>query len=511
MAVFGIIAFFVLIIACVNFMNLSTARSLGRAREVGVRKALGGQQAEIRGQFLSESLAISGLALALAVGLMAATLPLFCTLAGRQLALSSLWDGATLLGFLALWVFVALVSGSYPAFFLAGIHPVTVFRQRVAVRSTTRGLRDALVVLQFLLSVVLAAGALVVQHQWRYIQKRDLGYNRAQLLYIENGAALGNRTLAFKAQLQSLPEVQSVSLSQLLPVGDNKYVDVMCPEGRYRQDGTPVTRWAVDADFQETYGMSLLSGRFFSADHGAEANNAVVNESAVRFFGWEQALGMRIFDGQPPHMDVYTVIGVVKDFHYESMRSPIAPLAMISGDASEFITVRLAPGQIHDGVAAVRELWEDFVPSRLFNYGFVDQQFDALYRNERREGQIFALFAGLAVFIGSLGLLGLVAFAAEQRTKEIGIRKVLGASAGSVIVLLGREFGRLVLLAFALGAPLAYGLMRRWLDGFSYRVPLTVFPFLLAGLLAAGVAGMTITVLAVRAARMNPVKSLRHE
>jgi len=510
-AIFSVIAFFVLVIACVNFMNLSTARSLGRAREVGVRKALGGQRGELRRQFLSESLAISGLALILALGLMVATLPLFCGLSGRQLALSSFWDGGTLLGFLALWVFVALISGSYPALFLAGIHPVTVFRQRVAARSTSKGLRDALVVLQFLLSVVLAAGALVVQHQWRYIQKRNLGYNRAQLLYIENGAALGSRAPAFKERLQSLPAVQFVSLSDLLPVGDNKYVDVMCPEGRYRQDGTPVTRWAVDADFQETYDMSLLSGRFFSVDHGSEGYNVVVNESAVRFFGWENALGMRIFDGRPPHMEVYTVIGVVKDFHYESMRSPIDPLAMISGEASEFITVRLAPGQVHDGVAAVREAWEAFAPSRLFNFGFVDQQFEAAYRSERREGQIFALFAGLAVFIGSLGLLGLVAFAAEQRTKEIGIRKVLGASAGSVIMLLGREFGRLVLIAFALGAPLAYGLMRRWLDGFSYRVPLTAFPFFLAGLLAASVAGLTIGVLAVRAARMNPVKSLRHE
>jgi len=513
--IFSSIAFFILLIACINFMNLSTARSTRRAREVGVRKAVGSLRWQLIFQFLAEALFLSFLALVLALILTSLALPYFNDLAQRDISLSQLLQGMFPLYLLGFVVAAGVVSGSYPAFFLSSYRPVDVFKGQSAPGAKSRWLRNGLVVFQFFVSTVLIIGTLVVSRQMHFVQNRKLGFEKDQVLVIHDTYVLGAQIESFKQALLQNPRISSATITGFLPVDSDRMMDVNNPEGIYREKGTPMETWPVDFDYVKTMGMEIVAGRDFSRAFSTDSSAIIVNEAAVRQFGWEHPIGKKIgdwrmMDDQRVLVD-FPVIGVVKDFHYESLRNYIGPLRFFIGRSPDLLSLRMHAEDISQTINWIREQWAVFVPGEPFDFSFMDDRFDTMYRSEQRFGDIFAVFSVLAVSIGCLGLLGLAAFTAERKIKEIGIRKVLGASVSGIVILLSRTFIKWVLIANVAGWPVAYFIMRRWLQGFAYRTDMTPLTFILSGALTFGIAFLTVSYQAIRAARTNPVQSLKYE
>jgi putative ABC transport system permease protein len=510
--IFSAIAIFVLIIAFINFMNLATARSSGRAQEVGLRKVVGAQKRQLILQFVGESTLLAFLALVLALGLVVLFLPFFNSLSGKALSLF-LANPTAVSGLVGLTLLVGLLSGSYPAFFLSSFEPVAVFRGSLKSGRANARLRKFLVVFQFALSIIFIIGTGVVYRQLHYVRNKVLGFEKEQVVVLPMGDPRARQIyLTFKDRVLQSPRVTALSGTSSVP-GGLIGVLVLLPEGAEVGNEVTMETFFVDHDFVEAMGIELAEGRSFSLEYSTDANEAfVLNETAVRQLGWEdQPLDKRItIQG----FRRGRVIGVVEDFHAKSLHQRIEPLVLQiapNPDAYLQLVARIAPGDIEGALDDIRAAWTEVYPNDPFVYSFLDEDFDSLYRSERLRGRIFLTFSLLAVFIACLGLLGLASFTAEQKTKEIGIRKVLGATEASIVRLLSLEFIRLVLAAGLVAWPLAYLLMHSWLGNFAYRIGMPWELFVLAGALAVVIALATVSFQAVRASLTNPVDSIRTE
>jgi putative ABC transport system permease protein len=510
--IFGAVALFILLIACVNFMNLTTARSANRAKEVGVRKVLGTQRKFLITQFLSESTLMAIISMLIALLLAWAILPLFNDVANKTITFSQL-ASPVLLPFLILLPFiVGLLAGSYPAFYLSSFKPIVVLKGRLENKRS--GLRSALVVFQFATSIVLIIGTLIVFRQLNYIQTRDIGYKKEQVLVVNEVYALQNNVDAFKNGVLQLPGVKSGTISSYLPVSnssrsDNAFSKEAVMDSR---NGFNMQTWAIDYDYLKTMGMEVVKGRNFSKDFGADSSSVIINEATAKILGYDNPLGQRLYrndnDSQPT---TYTIIGVVKNFNYESLKQSIGPLSFFLEKNPGLASFKIATTDLPRLLASIEAKWKALAPGMPYSYRFLDESFSEMYREEQRVGRIALLFSIIAIIIACLGLFGLAAFVAEQRTKEIGIRKVLGASVSGLVALLSKDFVRLVAISFVIAAPLAWLAMHKWLQDFEYRITISWTVFLLAGLMALAIAIITISFQAIKAAVANPVKNLRSE
>lgn len=508
--VFSAVALFILLIACINFMNLTTARSAGRAREVGVRKALGTDRKELILQFLAESVLLVLLSLLLAIAMVFLTLPLFNQIAGKSLQPDQFLSIQTVLFLMVLPLIVGVLAGSYPAFFLSAFKPVQVLKGKLIPGKGDISLRSILVVFQFATSIILIIGTLVVYRQLDFIRKKNLGYNKDQVLIIENTSALGSKESAFKNEVTQLTGIRSGTISPFLPVGNTARSsnNVSKQEVVDANSSFNVQAWAVDEDYVPTIGLQLLKGRNFSKNF-TDDRSVIINETTAKMLGYDDPVGKQCYLWTGPgKTTAFTVVGLVKNFNYESLRQDIGPLCLFNTSTSGLTSFKVNTADINTLLAQVKEKWKALAPDMPFTYSFMDQSFDAMYRSEQQVGQISMAFSILAVIIACMGIFGLATFIAEQRTKEIGIRKVLGASTAGIVQLLSKDFMKLVTIAFVAGAPLAGWIMHRWLQDFAFRIELSWWIFVAAGAGALLIALLTISVQSIKAALANPLKSL---
>jgi putative ABC transport system permease protein len=511
---FSAIALFLLVIASINFMNLSTARSANRAREVGVRKVLGSGKKQLIYQFLVESSLMSIAAVVLAVFMAQLALPYFNDLTGKALSLPLasplficiLLGGAIMIGILA---------GLYPAFFLSSFPPISVLKGPFVRGFSSGWIRNALVVFQFAISILLIAGTFVIYQQLNYIQNKKLGFDKDNILVLKNTYILENKIQAFKQEITRIPEVVSASVSGYMPVPSSRSNTVYWPKGEPTDENMVLMQtWSVDHDYIKTLGMNMVDGRDFSREFLTDSSAFILNEAAVRQFGYENPVEEIIqtyASNDMQEVASYKVIGVVEDFHFESMRDNITPLCMYIGGSDSRVAVRFNTNDIAGFLTKVENTWNDMAPGQPFEYEFLDESFDSIYKAERRVGTIFIIFAMLAIFIASLGLFALSTFSAEKRVKEIGIRKIVGASVAQIFTLLSTEFFKWILISYIIAVPLAIYGARQWLQNFTFQAKLGIGVFIATAVLIVLIALITISFQVVRAAVADPVRSLRYE
>ncbi len=507
---FSAIGLLILLIACVNYMNLATARSAERAKEVGVRKVIGAYRSQLINQFLSESMLLALLAVPLALALAYVALPLIAPLMERPLSLHLFEDGLLLAALGGGVVLIGLLAGSYPALFLSRFHPVRVLSSHG--RSMGRGglmLRRLLVIFQFTVAMVLFVATAVMIFQLDYIQNKRLGFDQEHVVSFSIPGALKESYETFKQELLRQPAVAEATSGAPPGIGwATAWTDMPADDG---EEEWPLTLIEGDYSYLETLGIKLVAGRAFEPERSTDAEEAIIlSEAAARRFNLpEDPTGQRV---SFMWFDDVEVIGVVEDIHNTSLHEALVPMAIgLRAGANPRMLVRLRAGMMQDGLADVASVWQHFVPDRPFQFKFLNDQIGAQYQAEQKLMRLFTLFSGLAIFVACLGLFGLASFTAEARTKEIGIRKALGASVSSIITLLSTTFIKLVLVAFVVAAPLAYFAMQQWLQDFVYRIEISWPIFLMAGLAALGIALLTVSYQAVRAALANPVKALRYE
>jgi putative ABC transport system permease protein len=512
--IFAVVAVFLLAIACVNFMNLATARSANRAKEVGVRKALGSERSSLISQFLTESVMLSFFSVALAVVLAYVALPFFNNLASKQVVfpMQNVWFWVVML---IVGGVVGVLAGSYPAFFLSAFKPLKVLKNSVELQGKGGSLRNALVVFQFVISVMLIVGTGVIYRQLNFIQTKKLGFDKEQMLIVNDAYALNNQVKAFKEQVMRIPNVESATVTSFLPTPSSRTDHTFFPVGEIQQDkGINMQKWAVDYDFVKTMGLQMANGRPFQEEFPSDSTGIVINEAAAKVLGYADPVGKRIFGYEDEALKqkiTYTIIGVVKNFHFESLKKNIGALSLVLYRSNGNVVFKLKGGNVAQTVGQVEQLWKKMAPAQPFSYRFMDDDFNEVYRSEQRVGQIFITFAAISIVIGCLGLFGLSAYTAERRTKEIGVRKVLGASVTNIVALLSKEFLRLIIIAIIIGIPIAWFGMNRWLNDFAYHVDLAWWMFLGAGAIAVTIALLTVSFQSIKAALTNPVKSLRSE
>lgn len=513
--IFGAVAIFMLLIACINFMNLSTAGASKRAREVGIRKVMGSLKQTLVSQFLLESILLTSLALLVAIGLIYLVLPSFNALSGKTLTLSVSQVPWLLGGLVLVGLLVGILAGSYPAFVLSSFKPIAVLKGGTAFSRTSGSgvqLRSGLVVFQFFISILLTIGTIVVYQQLSYIQHKQLGYNRDQVLVVQ-GWHLGKQEDTWRNRLLQDSRVINASISPYLPAGPSDSNNFIVYADNNESQLTKTLCYDVDYRYMATMGMQMVAGRNFSPAFGTDSSGIILNETAAKALGWgANALGHTI---TRPNNDgskkTYQIIGIVKDFHFKSLHERITPLLMTLGKGGGYLIIKTKAADVTGLVADLQKEWLAAVPDEPMVYSFLDDSFNESYLAEQKTGRILGIFAGLTIFVACLGLFGLVSFTTEQRTKEIGVRKVLGASVASIVGLLSSDFLQLVALALLLASPLAWYLMDKWLQDFAYRIDLAWWMFALAGGLAVLIAILTISYQSIKAALMNPVKSLRSE
>jgi putative ABC transport system permease protein len=505
--VFGAIGLFILLIACVNFMNLATARATQRAKEVGVRKTLGSTRPQLIGQFLGESVVLSVLAIALGLGLATALMPVF----NEAIGVTTTFDLARV-GTLTLLVGIGLVAGllagSYPAFYLSAFHPARVLKGDVHRGRGAPLLRKGLIVFQFAISAFMIVATLTVYNQLRHMQSQDLGFDKERVVFLSPAPPIRDSYETFRQELLARPRVTNVARGYLPGrVGTNRGYNWPGQGGDEQGDSF----WTLIAEpgYLETLDIDLVAGRDFSWSMPTDTHDTyILNEAAVEQLGWTNAVGKPFRAWDRP---MGTVIGVVDDFHFQSLHQQVQPVVInYKPNWLGTVVVRLAPGDVSEALDAVRATWRTFAAGYAFDYTFLDEDYDRLYRSEERLAKLFGVFAGLAILIACLGLFGLAAYMAQQRTKEIGVRKVLGASVTQIVALLSKDFAVLVLIGLVVATPLAYVVMQRWLSDFAYHTALGPETFLLAGVLALLIAFLTVSYQAWRAATVDPVQSLRY-
>jgi putative ABC transport system permease protein len=510
------IALLLVLIACINFMNLATARSAERAREVGVRKTMGSQKGQLVGQFLAESTMLSVIAMLLSLLIIQLSLPFFNDLTEKHLQFN--FSLAVAAGLAGLAILIGFLAGSYPAFVLSAFNPVMVMKGNFHGSKSGNWLRNGLVIFQFSISIILIVGTLVVQQQMQFLQNKSLGFDKEQMLVIDRVFALDReRQKTLVEEVRQLPEVIAAAGSAALPGRQGDFFGLLFqPEGS--SEILTTKSMVIADDMAETLGLELVEGNWFSAGR-QDSLNIVLNESAVKTMGLQNPVGLKLANVQQrPEGNVtfmFTVIGVVKDFHFQSLRDQITPLVLINaenfGGRFGLVMARIKAGQNEAAIAAIEQKWKIIAPDQPFKFLFLDENFNANYKAERQAGKLFAVFAGLAILVACVGLFGLSAYTAHLRTKEIGIRKVMGATVASTVMLLARDFTRMVLIAFVIAVPAAWFLVKQWLDGFAYRVELSIGVFFLAGFITIMIAWLTVSFQTIKTSLLNPVRSLRSE
>jgi putative ABC transport system permease protein len=505
---FSIVAVFILLIACINFMNLATARSVKRAKEVGVRKVVGAVRPLLIGQFMGEALLLTFFAVLLSLVLLVGLMPAFNFLTGKEIPLP-LSDATFWLSLLGLMLVTGLVSGSYPALFLSSLNPIRILKGTLKLGSGASWFRQGLVVFQFSLSIILIVGTIVVSQQVDYAQQKNLGYDRENLIYIPLEGDLPKKYALFKEEVSKMPGIQLVTRMTQTPTDLSNGTGGVEWNGKDPNTTIMFTQAAVGYDFVKTLNLKVVQGRDLSKDFATDSAGYLLNESALKKMHLKDPIGQPLTFWEKKG----TIVGVLKDFHVNSLHQPIPPLVIRLGETENWgsALVRTEPGKTKEALASLEKICKELNPHFPFSYYFSDEEYQKLYKSEQVVGQLSNCFAFLAIFISCLGLLGLATFTAEQRTREIGIRKVLGASVSGIVALLSRDFLKLVLLANLIAWPLAWWAVSRWLEGFSYRTPIGWWIFAISGVMALFIALMTVSFQAIKAAMLNPIKSLRTE
>jgi len=506
--IFFVVALFILSVACINFMNLATARSARRAKEVGLRKVVGAGRKQLIGQFLGESMLISFVSLVLAIGIVWLLLPLFNDLAGKKLSIHLL-DSRIITILATIALATGLISGSYPALFLSGFQPVKVLKGNMKTMGGNLIFRNGLVVVQFVVSIMLLAGTAIVYRQLNFIKSMNLGFDKSNLLYLPMAGEMWNKQQALKAELKQNPLTANYAITSDLPIDLASGTVNVQWEGKDPKSQVVFPTLMVDEGFFNVFQMKILSGRVFSPEFKSDTTNFIVNEKAV------QVMGMKVSNAVGRSLSLWdnkgTIIGVVKDFNYKPIQQPIEPMIIALNRWGGTAVIRTQPGKTEATIKALGKISADLNPAYPFSYGFLDQDLANQYKGEQRMGSLFNVFAVLAIFISCMGLYGLSAFMAEQRTKEIGVRKVLGASVFKVVYLLSTGFTKLILIAVVIAVPLAWFAINSWLKSFAFRVNADWMVFLIASLAALAIAWLTVSCESIKAAIANPVKSLRNE
>jgi len=510
--IFSVIAIFLIIIASINFMNLATASGAKRATEVGIRKVSGAERGKLRWQFLTESFLTTMLALILAVVLVELFLPAFNNLAGKSLDLITIGNGRLLLGLLLIGVFVGFAAGSYPAFFLSSFKPTDVLKSGSMRGIRGSYLRRALVTFQFIVTIVLFICTIVVNRQMNYMQDSDLGFKKENLVVIDRVYVLQNQLDAFRQELMKNPSVLQVTGSSAVPgglIGDNAYL----LEGEGTEETHAINNIFTDWHFEKTYNLELIQGRWFNPEIPTDSFAVIINESALRALSIEDPLTRRIYTQLGDETGgAHPIIGVVKDFNFQSLHQEIRPLIIQFERENIYqMTVRISPDKTGETLAYIEKTWNSFIEQQPVHMTFLEEDLAALYNNDEKTATVFSIFSVLAIFIAALGLLGLASFSAAQRTKEVGIRKAMGATISSVLITLSREFIWLILLATLAAWPLGYFFMKDWLQDYPARIGLEPMVFIISTLLAFVIAAITVILRVYQAASTNPVLCLRYE
>jgi putative ABC transport system permease protein len=509
--IFTALAIFILLLACINFTNLSTASAVKRAREVGIRKVMGSLKNQLVAQFLTESVLLTFLAIIFSYLMIYLLLPYFNHLSGKNIGFSFFTDFKAVFGALLLCITVGLLAGVYPSFFLSSFNTIKVLKGASNSGSSKNTLRSGLVIFQFFVSTTLIIATIIVYQQLHFMQNKKLGYDKEQVMFLPDTYLLQNNQDAFKQSLLLDRRVLSVSITRSIPGSPNMDGTEIFPKNEQGNGETiHANIYHIDYDFLKTLGIQVIQGRSFSNSFPSDSSGILINEAAVRQLGWSgtDAIGKSIVrSGQKE----YRVVGVVADFHYASVKQKIAPLMMMLGHNYGSIAVKIKTDNIKGFVADMTKQWAAFHPAGPLNYQFLDEKFASLYSAEQSTGRIFTSFTIIAILIASLGLFGLAAFITEQRTKEIGIRKVLGASVNQLLMLVTKDFLILVGIAFLIAVPVTWWVMSNWLQDFAYRIKINAWVFPLSGLAAVLIALLTISFQAIKASIANPVNSLRSE
>lgn len=511
--IFGSIAILIVLIAAINFMNLSTAQAARRAKEVGIKKVAGSTRGMLISQFLTESFILAFVSLLLALLIIKASLPYFNNLLGASLSLGLFDNWYTVPVLLMFTLLVGIISGSYPALFLSSFNPYTVLKGSVRNNMQNGRLRRVLVIFQFAVSILLIVGTMIMYKQIRYMLNKDVGFNKEQLIVINRAGALGPRVKAFKDAVRNIPGVVNITSSTAVP-GRNNNNNGYGLEGRDEESFLMQTNY-VDYDYLDTYGMTLAEGRFFNESHATDQEACLINENAARDFEISDITRARFIRPGEDDTPLYLqVIGVVKNFNHESLRNPIQPYIFIFKGDNRFwgyLTVRLTAQSYQSTIAGIESVWKEFTGNSPLQYYFLDEDFENMYIQEKQNAQMAVIFSILAIFIAALGLFGLTSFTVEQRTKEIGVRKAMGSSVAGIYVVISREIITLVSISALIAWPVSYLVADKWLENFHYRIETGAFTFVAGLAIALGVAMLTISYRIMKAARINPASSLKYE
>lgn len=509
--IFAAVAFFMLVIACINYMNLTTARSARRAKEIGIRKVAGSTQKQLVAQFLVESIVTACFALLLSIGIIALLLPAFNSISGKYISFFTLLQPKTLLITLGVAAFTGLAGGSYPAFYLSKFNPVNILKGSLSKASGNVTLRRVLVVVQFSIAMIMLICTWVVYGQLKYLRNKDLGFNKEQVMNLRiNGPNMSSKITAFKNEMRNIPQVLSVSTAQAVP-GQNINLQLFSVQSKNGFVEQGVNNYAIDENYINTLGMKMAKGRNFTGLSDT-LRSIIVNEKMTQQFGWgDNAIGKRVKFPGDTSGNYLEVIGVVKDFNQQSLYNPIAPLILFYQPVSNGVQLKLNTQNITPAVKSIENTWKKIFPDIVFQYTFLDQDFDSQYAADQKRGKIFTAFSILTIAITCLGLLGLIAFTTQQRQKELSIRKIMGAGVVEIVPLVTRNFIALVGISCLIAFPIAYLFMDKWLKIFPYNTGLSATPFLLSALTVLVITMLTVSFHAVKAATANPVKALRSE
>lgn len=516
--IFTLIAIFIILLACINFTNLSTARSAARLKEVGIKKVFGISRTKLSLQFLFESLLIVFAAHIVAMILTEITLPFFNDLSGKNLSINY-FDVRFIGAVVGIIIVVSFIAGSYPAIYLSSFKPITVLRKEIVSGRKRSASRSVLVVGQFVISIALLSSTLILYRQLNFIQKKDLGYNKENLLVVNYTYLLNNKIDIFKNQVLANPQVLNATLSEFLPSPSSRNNGSIFRDGIISKDPLWCTIFNVDYNYIKTLDMKIVRGRAFSRDFPSDSSAVIINEAEAKLLGYEDPIGKKIgtltgreVDNNKLLLDVYTIIGVVKDFNHSSLHEPVSGLAMFLVRSTTSITFRIRDdANISELLAFIKSKWTENGPGQPFEYEFVRDSLDNQYKGEIRLGRILGIFTGLAFFVSCLGLIGLALFASEQRKKEIGLRKVNGSGIYQIVWLLTSDFTKLIIIAFSIACPLSYYAMNKWLQSFAYRIDISLWLYVLTGLLCYIIAMCAVAYLSFRAAATNPVETLKNE
>jgi putative ABC transport system permease protein len=512
--VFSLIGVFILVIAMVNFMNLATARSLERGKEVGIRKSIGAARSSLISQFLGESFIIVFLSMIVALGIVVTALPYMVEFTGKELQLQNFLTVENITVFVLMIIVIGFLSGSYPALVLSGFNPVMILKGVSKSGSSGAGLRKGLVVFQFTLSIALIAGTMIVYFQMNHLLDRDLGFDKEQMLVVDYNydGDVNSKSEALRAELEKIPSISSIGFSRSVPGGYYPHAgtDIEGPDGEMKGMAQPI--FQVGMDFVTHYGLKLIAGRTYSRKFPTDSTKAmIVNEAAAKQYGYANPadiVGKKFSQWGREGV----VIGVVKNFNFTSLHKNIEPLTLpFEAYASRYLSIKIKAENVQGTIQAVEDVWTRIAPHRPFLYSFLDDDFNRQYKSDFIFRRLFTTFSCLAIFIACLGLLGLATYTAQLRTKEIGIRKVLGADVRSIVRLLSMDFVKLVVIAIIIATPVSWCLMNKWLDGFAYRMEIQAWIFILAGGMALFIAVFTISFQSLKSALMNPVSSLKSE